>query len=72
MVALDGVVGDSLRGAMLDEVTQPGWAHDTAAAPPTPKWERATNDGAARRIMPATRFTTLFNPRFLSRVHAKV
>jgi len=45
VVALDGVVGDSLRGAMLDEVTQPGWRHDTAEGPPTPKWERETNDG---------------------------
>ena len=45
IVALDGVVGDSLRAAMLDAVTQPDWPHDTADAPPTPKWERETNDG---------------------------
>ena len=45
IVALDGVVGEALRGALLDAVTEPGWDHATAASPPTPKWDRSTTDG---------------------------
>ena len=45
IVAIDGVVGDELRAAMLDAVTEPGWDHANADGPPTPKWERETNDG---------------------------
>ena len=45
IVALDGVVGESLRGALLDAVTEPGWDHANAASPPTPKWDRSMTDG---------------------------
>jgi probable phosphoglycerate mutase len=45
IVALDGVVGNTLRAALLDAVTHADWPHATADAPPTPKWERETNDG---------------------------
>ena len=45
VVALDGVVGEDLRSALLDAVTEPGWDHATSASPPTPMWDRATDDG---------------------------
>ena len=45
VVALDGVVGEDLRSALLDAITEPGWDHATSASPPTPMWDRATDDG---------------------------
>ena len=45
VVALDGVVGEDLRVALLDAITEPGWDHATSASPPTPMWDRATDDG---------------------------
>ena len=45
VLALDGVVGGALRKALLDTITQPDWPHETADRPPTPRWERDTDDG---------------------------
>ena len=45
VVVLDGIVGESLRAALLAEITEPGWNHLNATAPPTSKWARDTNDG---------------------------
>lgn len=43
VIALDGVVDEWMRAAILEFVTEPGWDH--SGGPPRAKWERATADG---------------------------
>ena len=45
VVAIDGVVGEPLRAALLDALTEVGYDHFTETGPPPGKWNRETRDG---------------------------
>jgi probable phosphoglycerate mutase len=45
VLVLDGVVGESLRSALLEAITEKDWPHASASGPPPGKWTRDTADG---------------------------
>ena len=45
VVAVDGVVGEPLRQALLDALTEVGYDHYEEPGPPESKWNRETRDG---------------------------
>ena len=45
VVAVDGVVGEPLRRALLDALTEVGYDHFSEPGPPAGKWNRDTRDG---------------------------
>ena len=45
VVAIDGVVGEPLRKALLDALTEVGYDHFSETGPPETKWNREMRDG---------------------------
>ena len=45
VVAVDGVVGEPLRQALIDALTEIGYDHYSEPGPPEHKWNRETRDG---------------------------